>query len=144
MLSDSQRDLVRDKGTVLGRALIGLLFFVSGLSMLISGGAGWIASMFPYLGALSIVVGWGVILLKVVAGGAIIIGKRVGVASFSLIVFTALATLVAHSDFSDPEQITATLKNLAIIGALLYLMSYGPGGTNTNSLARSDSGESEA
>ncbi len=73
---------------------------------------------------------WVVIAVKVVAGGAIIIGKRVGLASATLIGFTILATLTAHMDFSDPMQQTQALKNLAIIGGLLYIMSYGPGGSN--------------
>ena len=132
MLSEGQRDLVRDKGTIFGRALIGLLFLVSGLGMLFSGGASYVAMNVAWLGPLAILVGWGVVLLKVVAGGAIVIGKRVGAASFSLIVFTALATLIAHV---SPFDMTSVLKNLAIIGGLLYLMSYGPGGTNTSSLS---------
>ena len=135
MLSTGQRDLVRDKGTILGRALIGLLFLVSGISMIFSGGVGYIASNFAYLGPLAIVVGWVAVLLKIVAGGSIIIGKRVGLASASLIAFTILATLIAHMDWSDPAQITATLKNLAIVGGLMYLMAYGPGGAHTKKLA---------
>lgn len=128
MLTAPQRDLLRDKGTILGRALIGLLFVVSGLNMLFTGGTSYVASNFEYLGPLAILVGWAVVVIKIVAGGAIVIGKRVGAASFALIVFTALATLIGHM---SPFDMAGTLKNLAIIGGLLYLMSYGPGGTNT-------------
>jgi len=131
MLSDSQRDLVRDKGTILGRALIGLLFLVSGLAMAFTGGAEDVANNFNFLGSLAILVGWAAILLKVVAGGAIIIGVRVGAASAGLILFTAIATLIAHV---NPFEMLEVFKNLAIIGGLLYLMAYGPGGTNTHSL----------
>ena len=135
MLTSGQRDLVRDKGTILGRALIGLLFFMSGVSMALTGGADYIASTIEFLGPLAIVVAWAAVLLKIVAGGAIIIGKRVGLASASLIVFIILATVIAHMNWSDPTQITTTLKNLAIIGGLMYLMSYGPGGAHTTRLA---------
>jgi len=131
MLSSGQRDLVRDKGTVLGRALIGLLFFASGLSMAFSGGAGFLAGSLDFLGPLATVVAWAGIILKIVAGAAIIIGKRVGLASALLIIFTVVATIIAHLDWSDPNEITATLKNLAVIGGLMYLMAYGPGGSNT-------------
>ena len=131
MLNEPQRDLVRDKGTKLGRILIGFLFFMSGLSILIGGPsntAAWFDSIGIPMATLTV---WLVIILKLGAGSAIMIGKRVGLASALLIGFTILATLIAHMDFSDPMQLTQTLKNLAIIGGLLYLMAYGPGGTNT-------------
>ncbi len=67
---------------------------------------------------------WLVILLKLVAGGAVIIGKRVGLASAALIIFTFLTILIAHRSFEDVNM----FKNLAIIGSLLLLMAYGPGG----------------
>tara|TARA_B100001989_G_C24529143_1_gene460522 strand:+ start:783 stop:1193 length:411 start_codon:yes stop_codon:yes gene_type:complete len=131
MLSSGQRDLVRDKGTILGRALIGLMFVVSGIGMLTNPGMSadyFMAVGIPFAG----LVVWLVIALKIVAGGAIVIGKRVGAAAAGLIVFTALATLLGHL---NPFDMNGVLKNLAVIGGLLYLMAYGPGGTNTHKLA---------
>ena len=136
MLSAGQRDLVRDKGTILGRALIGLFFVVSGISMVFTDGADYIASNFEYLGPLAIVLVWLVVVFKIVAGGAIVIGKRVGVAAAGLVIFTAIATLI---DLTSPFDATAILKNLAIMGGLLYLMAYGPGGTNTGRFAATES-----
>lgn len=131
MLNEPQRDLVRDKGTKLGRILIGFLFFMSGVGIILGGPAAT-ASWYDAAGIpLAGLVVWLVVLLKIGAGTAIMIGKRVGLASALLIGFTILATLIAHMDFSDPMQLTQALKNLAIIGGLLYLMAYGPGGTNT-------------
>tara|TARA_B100000508_G_scaffold88136_1_gene68603 strand:- start:273 stop:569 length:297 start_codon:yes stop_codon:yes gene_type:complete len=78
------------------------------------------------------IVVWLVMAAKIGAGGAIILGKRVGLAAAVLIGFTVLATLVAHV---SPFDEISVLKNLAIIGGLLYLMAYGPGGSNTTSLA---------
>ena len=135
MLSAPQRDLVRDRGTVLGRVLIGLLFVGTGLGMLFMSGPANTAMYFDSVGIpLAGLVVWLVIILKLVAGGAIIIGKRVGLASAALIVFTALTAIIAHRDFADP----GLFKNLAIIGGLLYLMAYGPGGSNTRMAAVSE------
>jgi putative oxidoreductase len=128
MLSEPQRDLVRDKGTKLGRILIGFLFFSGGLSMLFIMGPAATAAYFTTLGVpMAGILVWAVIGLKIVAGGAIMLGKRVGLASASLVAFTALATMLAHQSFEDVNL----TKNLAIIGGLLYLMAYGPGGSNT-------------
>lgn len=132
MLTEPQRDLVRDRGTKLGRILIGFLFFSSGLGMLIFEGPANVTMYFESLGIpLAGILVWFAIVLKIIAGIAIMIGKRVGLASAALIAYTALATMIAHQSFSD---INLT-KNLAIIGGLLYLMAYGPGGSNTNRLA---------
>lgn len=132
MLSPTQRDLVRDKGTKFGRFLIGLLFFASGMGMLLMQGPTGVAVYFESLGLpFAYLLAWVVITLKILAGLAIILGYRVGLAAAALIAFTAGATMVAHRDFADPNL----FKNLAIIGGLLYLMAYGPGGTNTQQFA---------
>jgi len=136
MLSSPQRDLVRDHGTKLGRILIGFLFFAAGLGMLFIQGPDNVGLYFDSIGIpFAGFFVWVVIILKITAGAAIMIGKRVGLASASLIGFTIIATLVAHGNFSDPAQFTQALKNLAIVGGLLYLLSYGPGGTYTGRLA---------
>lgn len=133
MLGESGMKLVRDRGSKLGRVLMGLLFFVSGVGIVMGGSEG-IANTAGFYKAVGVplagVLVYLVIALKIVAGGAIMLGKRVTEAAAALIVFTLIATLLAHMDFKDPDQLTAALKNLAIVGGLLYLMSFGPGGVN--------------
>ena len=66
MLSAPQRDLVRDKGTKVGRMLIGLLFFAGGLDMLLMQGPAATAMYFASLGIpLSGIVVWAVIAIKI-------------------------------------------------------------------------------
>lgn len=132
MLSESHLELVRTKGSKFGRVLMGLLFFVSGVSILLGpGGPAGTAGFYTSLGVpMAGLVVWAVIILKLVAGGAIIIGKRTTEAAAALIIFTLIATALAHLDFADPMQLTAALKNLAIVGGLLYLMAFGPHGMN--------------
>ncbi len=123
MMSEAKRVFVQTKGVVIGRVLMGLLFFGSGLGMLLGGPANSAAYFesvgLPFAGILV----WVVIVLKIGAGGAVIIGKNVGQAAALLAAFTFLTILVAHRDFNDPGM----FKNLAIIGGLLYVMAFGAG-----------------
>ena len=130
MLRESHLELVRTKGTMLGAALVGLLFVASGLMMASSSAQtiGWFTSLGVPMAA---IVFWPVIILKILAGLALIIGKRTTEAASYLIVFTLIATLLGHLDGAkDPTFPIGLLKNLAIVGGLLYIMAYGPHGMN--------------
>ena len=100
--------------------------------MLLDTGPANVAGYFTSLGVpMASLLVWVVILVKIVAGGAIIIGKRTTEAAAALILFTLIATLLAHMDAEvDPSFPTSLLKNLAIGGGLLYLMAFGPHGMN--------------
>ncbi len=128
MLRESHLEIVRTKGTRLGSALIGILFVVSGLSMLLAPDA-----TIQYFGMLNIPAAmfwfWPLVVLKVAAGLALIIGKRTTEAACYLILFTLIATLLAHLSLeNDPTFPTGLLKNLAIVGGLLFVLGYGPHG----------------
>ena len=129
MLSDSQRMMLQTKGVVTGRVLMGLLFLVAGIGMFMAEGGPAASAGFytmvglPIAGLLVYVVA----ILKVVSGGFLIAGRNVGYAAGALAAFTLLATLLAHREISDPDQLMAALKNLAIIGGLLYVMAFGAG-----------------
>lgn len=124
MLSSSQRTCIQTKGVVIGRILLGLIFFVSGVSIIQQG----IPATAGFYGSLGLPVPMflavAVLVLKIVAGGALIIGKHVGAAAAALAVFTLLTIFIAHL---GADQITAATKNLAIIGGLLYVMAFGAG-----------------
>ena len=132
MLNDSQRMMVQTKGVVAGRALMGLLFLVAGINMFLAeGGPSASAGFYTMVGLpMAGLLVWVVATLKVVAGGFLILGRNVGCAAGALAIFTLLATLLAHRDIADPDQLMAALKNLAIIGGLLYVMAFGAGKWN--------------
>jgi putative oxidoreductase len=126
-MSEAQRNMMRTHGTLVGRTLIGLLFLVSGGGMLL-GGAEGVAGMIASKGLpLASLIAWVVILTKVLGGAALILGYRVGCAAAALFIFTALTIVLFHNAFIDPTQQTAALKNLSIMGGLLYVMAYGAG-----------------
>lgn len=132
MLTNSQRELLQTKGVVVGRILMGLLFFSSGLGMLFTQTPAGVEGYFASLSLpMPLVLAWLVIILKVVAGGALILGRSVGCAAGTLIVFTLLTILIAHRSFEDVNL----FKNLAIVGGLLYVVAFGAGRWSTGSNA---------
>ncbi len=65
--------------------------------------------------------------VKLGGGLALVLGYKVEEAALALILFTLGATYFGHSDWSQPMNDVATLKNLAIVGGLLYVMAFGAG-----------------
>lgn len=129
MLSDSQRTVLRTHGTMIGRMLLGLLFLVSGYNKLmgdagVSGFAQGLENMGLPMAAL---LAWVVVLIEIVGGAMLILGYRVGLAAGALIIFLALTVLLVHNPLKDAAQLTAALKNLSILGGLLYVMAFGAG-----------------
>lgn len=108
---------------LIGRILLSLLFIVSGFGILmgISGTAGYYASVgIPMAGIVVLLV----ILIKIGGGLMVATGIHAKEGAWALILFTALATLVAHT--GEGQMINA-LKNLAIIGGLLMIATHGAG-----------------
>jgi len=136
MLSQSQRTLLETKGVVVGRVLLGLLFFYSGISMLFIQGPANVAVFFNSLGIpLAGLMVWVVIALKIIAGGALMLGRHVEAAAGALVIFTIIATLIAHMDLTDPSL----GKNLAIIGGLLYAAAHASASRSTNTITTPES-----
>lgn len=115
--------VLRAHGTMIGRMLIGLLFVFSGIGIVLNGVEGF-SKIIEMRGLpMPIVLASLVVVWKIGAGSALILGWRTAQAALALIIFTALATLLFHLDLSDGDL----FKNLAIIGGLLYVYVYGPG-----------------
>ena len=127
IFTEQNRQYIQTKGVVIGRILIGLLFLSSGLGMFFMQTPAGVAEYFTSINLpLPALLAWAVIILKVVTGTLVVLGKHVGKAAAALIVFTAGTILVAHR---DPNDINL-FKNLAIIGGLLYVMAFGAGRWN--------------
>lgn len=115
--------MLRAHGTMVGRMLIGLLFVFSGIGIVLNGVEGF-SGMIEMRGLpIPLVLAWLVVVWKIGAGSALILGWRTMQAALALIVFTALVTLLYHLSLDDVNL----FKNLAIIGGLLYVYVYGPG-----------------
>lgn len=111
---------------LLGRVLLSAMFILAGFGKLtaISGTAGWFGSIgLPFPTVVTVLVG----LLELVGGLAILVGFQSRIAALALAAFTVAATLVAHTNFDDMNQLLFFQKNFAIAGGFLVLAVFGPG-----------------
>ena len=126
--SSSTRNLL----SLVGRALIALVFIPAGYSKIggFAGTAGYIASQglpLPEVAAalaIAVELGLGLMLL---------VGLKARWAALGIAIFVAVITPIFHNFWASPAaqqmmQQQAFFKNLAIVGGLLLVVAFGPGG----------------
>ena len=128
---DKLCEAVKQYGPLVGRILLSLMFIISGWGKItgFAGTAGYMASKgmpFPELllsVAIAIELGGGLMLL---------FGWKVRLAALAIFLFIIPATLVFHNFWAaDPAQAQGQMihfmKNLTIMGGMLYVMAFGAG-----------------
>jgi putative oxidoreductase len=107
-----------------GRILISLIFVVSGFGKISSFAAtqGYMDSV-GVPGALLPLV----IALEIIGGLAVMLGWHTRLAAFLLAGFSLLSGLLFHANFGDQTQMIMFMKNLALAGGFLMIVSLGAG-----------------
>lgn len=111
---------------LIGRIALSLLFIVSGFGIItnFAGTVGYYTALgLPMASVLAVIV----VMVKLGGGVSVVTGWHAREGALALAVFTVLATVIGHSNISDPMQMTQALKNVAIIGGLLYVVVKGSG-----------------
>lgn len=130
----------QSQALLVGRILIAVLFLVFGIRAVLGfgGSVGYFTKLgFPAPQAMVILS----ILVHIGCGALLLVGWQTRRAAWLLIALVVIATLMAHR-FWDSEpaqyvaQLTSFLKNLAIIGGLLYVAAFGPGALSVDGRAR--------
>ncbi len=113
--------------TLIGRVLLGLMFLISGVhkiadphgtqQYMIMMGMTWMTTLF-YIGA---------VVVEVAGSLSLLLGYRARAAAWLLFLFMIPTTLIFHTNFGDPNQMIHFLKNVSIMGGLLYVARYGAG-----------------
>ena len=118
-------------GPLIGRSLLGLPFLISGIGKIMnySGTAGYMASKGMFMVGLLLPL---TILLEIGSGLMLILGWRARWAAFVLFLFLIPTTLIFHNFWAAPaaqvqNQMNHFLKNLAIMGGMIYVIVYGSG-----------------
>lgn len=139
----SMNAIVTKFGPVAGRCLVAVIFVFSGIGKVtgFAGTAAYMASkgmpMIQVLLVLSIIIELG-------GAAMVILGWKARLAALALFLWMIPVTLIFHNFWAAPPeqyqiQQLMFLKNLAIMGALLYIASFGSGGF---SLDRKQTGSS--
>ena len=116
---------------LVGRILLATVFLVAGIRklMAVAGSTGYLAKLgFP---APEVLI-WVAIVIEVGGAALLILGWHARKVSWVMIIFVAVATLMAHRfwQFDAAQyanQMNHFLKNFAIIGGLLYVVAFGAG-----------------
>jgi putative oxidoreductase len=69
----------------------------------------------------------GAVCVELLGGLSILTGLKARWGALALFLFLISTTLIFHREFSDQIQVIMFMKNLAIMGGLLLLVSHGPG-----------------
>ena len=79
-----------------------------------------------------------VILTELGCGLALLVGLKTRLAAFLLAGFTLLTIILIHNPLNDPGQWNDAMKNLAIAGGMLILMTRGAGPLSMEASAEGD------
>jgi putative oxidoreductase len=122
---------VNDTFLLIGRLLIAALFLTSGIPKALQGYGGAFAQYLAKLGIpYAEIVGVVAVAIEVIVPILLILGLWPRISAFLLIAFVIVATALAHRFWEypgDQGQLNSFLKNIAIIGGLLYYYVSGPG-----------------
>ena len=114
-------------GPLVGRILLSVLFILSGFSKLtnFAGSVEFAATgVGESLATLAIIVA---IVIELGGGLMLLVGFNIKWVALTMAAYTLLAALLFHFDFADQNQMSHFMKNLAIVGGLLYIAVYGAG-----------------
>lgn len=113
--------------SLIGRLLIGLIFVMSGIHKIADP-----EGTQQYMAAMGITTGTtflyaGAVFMEVAGGLSLWLGVWSKWGATALIIFMMPTTMIFHTNFGDQNQTIHFLKNLAMMGGLLYVAVYGPG-----------------
>lgn len=127
----SQGDALSRSGPLVGRILLALIFVFSGAGKIpgFEGTVGYIASKglpMPHVLAIATII------VELGGGILLILGWKTRWAAAALLVFTGLAALLFHNFWAVPAdqaqgQMINFMKNIAIMGGMLYVVVHGAG-----------------
>lgn len=123
---DTGLHATRNTIPLIARILLSVLFLWSGINKMIhpvDTQAYMTAHGMPLTGLFLVLA----IVLEVGGGLSLLLGIKAKLGAIALLVFTFVATIIFHTNWTEQVQQVMFLKNLAIMGGLLMVFQYGVG-----------------
>lgn len=118
--------LLQKFGPLLGRTLLAVIFIIAGWNKI--GGfentAAYMAGKGLPLSEVLLVL---TIIIELGGGLLILIGWQARWAALALFLFVGVVSVIFHPFWADPEEFNSFFKNIAIMGGMLYIVTYGSG-----------------
>lgn len=124
-------EIVRMYGPLVGRVLLALIFIIAGFGK-ITGFEGTVGYMQAYNMPMTQILAVIAIIIELGGGIMIAVGWKARWAAGALFIFVLVASFVFHAFWTVPAdqaqlQNIMFMKNLAIMGGMLYIIAYGSG-----------------
>ena len=124
-------EIVRMYGPLVGRVLLALIFIIAGFGK-ITGFEGTVGYMQAYNVPMTQVLAVLAIIVELGGGLMIAVGWKARWAAAAIFIFVLIASFVFHAFWAVPAdqaqlQNIMFMKNLAIMGGMLYIIVYGSG-----------------
>lgn len=117
---------------LIGRAFLAAIFLNSGIGHIF--GFTGIAKMMSERGLpIPFVLLAGSVVCLLLGGLSILLGFKVRWGAILLIIFLIPATLVFHNFIADPSELNNFLKNIGLMGGILFVYYFGPGPVSIDS-----------
>lgn len=111
---------------LIGRIFLTLIFIMAGLGKVMdfAGTQQYMSAYGMPLTSFFLIVAF---LIEILGSLSILLGWKAKWGALALIIFLIPTTLIFHTHFSDQVQMIMFLKNLGLLGGLLYIYVFGPG-----------------
>ena len=124
-------EIVRMYGPLVGRVLLALIFIIAGFGK-ITGFEGTVGYMQAYNVPMTQVLAVIAIIIELAGGIMIAVGWKARWGAAAIFVFVLVASIIFHAFWTVPAdqaqlQNIMFMKNLAIMGGMLYIIVYGSG-----------------
>jgi len=124
-------EIVRMYGPLVGRVLLALIFIIAGYGK-ITGFEGTVGYMQAYNVPMTQVLAVLAIIVELGGGLMIAVGWKARWAAAAIFIFVLVASFIFHAFWAVPAdqaqlQNIMFMKNLAIMGGMLYIIVYGSG-----------------
>jgi len=124
-------EIVRMYGPLVGRVLLALIFIIAGYGK-ITGFDGTVGYMQAYNVPMTQVLAVLAIIVELGGGLMIAVGWKARWAAAAIFIFVLIASFIFHAFWAVPAdqaqlQNIMFMKNLAIMGGMLYIIVYGSG-----------------